>query len=345
MSRSVSIIIVTWNALQHLKTFLHSVTGTEHDELEIIIADNGSTDGTAEWIRENHPECMLLTFPENYGYCGGNNRAAAEASKEILLFLNNDVRVEPGWLGPLLREFDDPEVAAVQPKIRSHLEPRLFEYAGAAGGFIDSMGYPFCRGRVFETVEEDRGQYDEPVDLFWASGAALAIRRELFLECGGFDERFEFHMEEVDLCWRLLNRGHRIRSAPQSVVFHLGGGTLPMGSPRKTWYNFRNSLVTLWKNATGGWLLRRFFLRLCLDGVAGLYALAKGNPADTVAIARAHFWFYRHWRQIHRDRRNLQRERLLHREPREMVRGCILFDYFLFGRKRYSEIIARRAAG
>ncbi|MEX2600798.1 MAG: glycosyltransferase family 2 protein, partial [Balneolaceae bacterium] len=241
-------------------------------------------------------------------------------------------------LQPLERVFDDPKTAAVQPKIRSHRDPHLFEYAGAAGGYLDVFGYPFCRGRVFDTVEEDNGQYDDSPPLFWASGAAFAVRKDLFLELGGFDEAFEFHMEEIDLCWRCLNRGYKVRIAPESRVFHLGGGSLPMNSSRKTFFNFRNSLQMLWKNASPDWLRRRFFLRLLLDGLAGLYALLKGHPTDTFAILRAHLHFYILWPRVHRKRKELQAARTNDSEPGEMAPFSILYRYFVRRSRYWNEL-------
>lgn len=338
MSLSFSIIIVTWNAAEHLRTFLPSVTKTRHPDYEILIADNGSTDDSREWVQTHHPECRIIQLDRNYGYCGGNNRAAAHAEGEILLFLNNDVEVDPDWLNQLERAFDDPRTAVVQPKIRSWRERDHFEYAGAGGGYLDSMAYPFCRGRLFDTVEHDQGQYDDPTDIFWASGAAFAIRKELFREAGGFDEAFEFHMEEIDLCWYLLNRGYRVRVSPSSVVYHLGGGSLPMGSSRKTYYNFRNSLMTIWKHASSSWLWKRFFLRLCLDGVAGVYAALKGNFGDLLAIIRAHFHFYSRWGEVHRKRHQLEKSRTVRHEPAVMSRNLVIADYFLRGKRRFRDL-------
>lgn len=215
-----SVIIVSWNAIDHLKTFLPSVASTDHPDFEIILADNASNDGSADWVRTNLSNVGICTFDKNYGYCGGNNRAVSYAKGEILVFLNNDVQVDPDWLTHLSRCFDRNETtAAVQPKMRSYTDPKYFEYAGAAGGFIDKYGFPFCRGRLFDTLEKDEGQYDDNADIFWASGAALAIRKDVFCELGGFDEDFEFHMEEVDLCWRLWSRGFKVQFCPKSVVY------------------------------------------------------------------------------------------------------------------------------
>lgn len=341
MKPSVSVIIVTWNGKELLKEYLPSVVNTRFESFEIIIADNASTDGTAEWVRHHFPDCKVVSFSRNHGFCGGNNRAVSYASGELLVFLNNDVRTDPDWLTHLTRPFSDPGVAAAQPKIRSALDTGRFDHAGAAGGYLDLLGYPFCRGRVFHEVEKDEGQYDQPTDLFWASGAAMAIRKELFLDLGGFDERFEFHMEEIDLCWRLLNRDYNIAYAPESVVWHLGGASLDRADPRKTYYNFRNSLFMIWKNATTDWLKKRFVLRLFLDGLAGIHAILSGRPGDLFAILRAHMSFYRQWRIVHKERLVLETERTVRSEPEEMIRTSIIDEFYLRGNRTFREIVAR----
>lgn len=336
MSLSFSIVIVSWNGLQHLKQFLPSVAATDYSDFEIIIADNHSTDGTAEWVRNAFPECRIVTFDSNYGYCGGNNRAVPYTSGEILIFLNNDAGVDPAWLTPLNEMFmNEPETAIVQPKILSHKSPNQFEYAGAAGGMIDRLGYTFCRGRLFDEVEEDRGQYDDRATIFWASGAAFAIRKDLFRMLGGFDEEFEFHMEEIDLCWRAWNRGYRTRFQHESIVYHLGGGSLPMGSPRKVYYNYRNSLLMLTKNLQSN-VFGKIFLRLCLDGVAGLKSFAGGKPRETFAIIRAHFAFYRRVLSALK-----KRDRFLTRDPEidpPVHPRLIIIDFFIRRLKTYHEL-------
>jgi GT2 family glycosyltransferase len=291
VQHSFSIIIVTWNALEHLKRFIPSVAATDYSDFEIIIANNASEDSTADWIKTNYPECKVITYDRNYGYAAGNNRAVKYASGEILVFLNNDVKTEPDWLNALDKVFRDSSVGIAQPKLRSVSEPNHFEYAGAAGGYIDWMGYPFCRGRLMDKVEKDKGQYDETSEIFWASGAAFAIRKELFKKVGGFDEDFEFHMEEIDLCWRCLKVGHKIKYVSNSTVFHLGGGSLAHGSARKVFYNYRNNLLMLLKNLDQ-FIIPKIFFRLILDGISGVRSLLKGKPAETWAIIRAHFSFY-----------------------------------------------------
>jgi len=337
-----SIIIVTWNALHHLKEFLPSVAATNYKYYEIIIADNASDDGSAEWVTTNFPDVKVVSLDKNYGYCGGNNRAVPFAENDILIFLNNDVRVEKNWLRELAFVFENEKTAAAQPKIKSLTEPNKFEYAGAAGGFIDKYGYPFCRGRMFEEVEPDIGQYDDETEIFWASGAALAVRRELFIETGGFDEDYEFHMEEIDLCWRLQNRGWIIKYCPKSVVYHLGGGSLPMHSPRKVYYNFRNSLFTLWKNYSSSTLLLRFLPRLILDIVAAVRSLLTGNFGEFEAIARAHIDFLRGFPRIHQKRKDELKSRSKESDPATIVQKNIVLDYFLRGKKSYREFMGKK---
>ncbi|SMO89634.1 glycosyltransferase family 2 protein [Gracilimonas mengyeensis] len=336
--KGISIIIVTWNALELLKKFLPSVTETDYSDFEIIIADNASDDGSKEWIRSTYPEVKIASFDRNYGYCGGNNRAVPFAEKEILLFLNNDVKVEKDWLHGISSAFEEDHTGAAQPKLRAFREPDYFEYAGAAGGFIDHYGYPFCRGRVFDHVEPDESQYDDPTDIFWATGAALAIRKDLFIQHGGFDEDFEFHMEEIDLCWRLQNQGHKIRYVPDSTVYHLGGGSLPMGSPRKVYYNFRNSLFMLWKNCAEEGLYKKITLRLMLDVVAAWKALLSGKPKEWWAVARAHAYFFSHLSSVHKKRKQLQLKRIHPNNPPTMKAFNLVWQHFVKGVKRFSDL-------
>ena len=337
--KGFSIIIVTWNALDHLKRFLPSVVETDYPDFEIIIADNASDDGSKEWIRSNYPDVKIASFDRNYGYCGGNNRAVPFASKEILLFLNNDVEVDKKWLYGLNSAFQAENTAAVQPKLRDYRKKDHFEYAGAAGGFIDKFGYPFCRGRVFDTIEKDDGQYDLEADIFWASGAALAVRKDLFTEIGAFDEDFEFHMEEIDLCWRLQNQGYKIGFTPESIVYHLGGGSLPMDSPRKVYYNFRNSLFMLWKNYSTSSLLMRIPVRIILDAIAAWKAFLEGKPKEWMAVLRAHVHFVIKIPLMHKKRKSLRSKQIESGEPATMSSSSIVWQYFVKGKKTYNALV------
>jgi len=332
-----SVIIVTWNGLEHLKTFLPSVCATEYPDFEIILADNASSDGSVEWVQEHFPDVIISTFDDNYGYCGGNNRAVASAGKEILLFLNNDVQVTPNWLNAINHSFtQDKAVGAVQPKLLSYKEPEFFEYAGAAGGFIDMYGYPFCRGRILETVEKDVNQYDEATEIFWASGAAIAIKKDIFKELVGFDEDFEFHMEEIDLCWRAKRLGYKVMYTPSSTVYHLGGGSLAMGSPRKVYYNFRNNLFMLWKNYSTFELITRFPIRLFLDVIAAYKSLLSGKPRDFLAIAKAHLHFFLGWGKVHQKRNNISSPKL--KELTGKIKISIIWNYFIHGKKEFKQL-------
>jgi hypothetical protein len=335
--KGFSVIIVTWNGLKHLKTFLPSVCATNYPDFEIILADNASTDESVSWVKEHYPEVIISTFDDNYGYCGGNNRAVANASKEILLFLNNDVKVEPNWLHGLNEVFtNDNEVGAAQPKLRAYNDPEYFEYAGAAGGFIDKYGYPFCRGRIFDTVEKDQGQYDEPSEIFWASGAALAIRKDIFVKLQGFDEDFEFHMEEIDLCWRIKRFGYKVMYTPISTIYHLGGGSLAMGSPRKVYYNFRNNLFMLWKNYSTSELFFRFPIRLVLDVIAAYKSLFSGKPKEFLAVAKAHLHFFLGWVKVHQKRTGIKFDRPKYFTGKVLY--TIIIQYFVKGNDEYSKL-------
>lgn len=337
VQHSFSIIIVTWNALRHLQRFLPSVAETGYPDFEILIANNASTDQTVTWIREHYPECRVITFDKNYGYAAGNNRAVKYANGDILVFLNNDVQTDPNWLAHLNKTFEDQSVGIAQPKLLSFEKPDFFEYAGAAGGYIDWLGYPFCRGRLFDHIEKDEGQYEHEADIFWASGAAFAIRKELFLNAGGFDEDFGFHMEEIDLCWRSLKTGNRIRYVPKSVVYHLGGGSLPHGSSRKVYYNYRNSLVMLLKNLER-FVIPKIFFRLILDGISGTRLLLQGKPAETWAIIKAHFSFYGMIPGTLKKRRKLK-QISKNPIPKNLILGRLLIsEYFLKGKNTFAEL-------
>lgn len=334
-----SIIIVSWNALHHLKTFLPSVVKTDYPDYEIVLANNASSDGTVEWVRQNYPQVKVATFDKNYGYCGGNNRAVPHTSGDILIFLNNDVEVKADWLKALNRCFTENEqVAAVQPKMLSYKNRDYFEYAGAAGGFLDKYGYPFCRGRIFDAVEKDHGQYNEASDILWASGAALAIRKELFEDMEGFDEDFEFHMEEIDLCWRLWNSGYKIRYCPESIVYHLGGGSMPMGSPRKVFYNYRNNLRMLWKNTSSDTLVYRFLIRYVLDIIAAFRSLLSGSWAEFIAIVKAHTNFWNDFHRTHKKRTQLQKRRSIESDPETLLPVNLIREYFFKGKRHFDEL-------
>lgn len=294
--KSLAIIILNWNGLELLKKLLptaveYSVSG----DSDLIVADNGSTDGSCEWIEANCPEVKILRFAENLGFAAGYNRAIEETGYEYTILLNSDVEVTPGWWQPMLSFMKShPEVAALQPKIRSYFRRDYFEYAGAAGGYLDNLGYPYCRGRVFDNVEKDEGQYDgEAIDVAWASGAALMVRTSVYLALGGLDADFFAHMEEIDLCCRMIAAGHRVCAISDSHVFHMGGASLPKGNPKKTYLNFRNNLLLLHKNLPKKRGRRVLFIRRLADTLAFGMFLLKGQWGDAKAVIRAHNDFRR----------------------------------------------------
>lgn len=300
----VAIVILNFNGKKHLQTFLPSVVENSSD-YRIIVADNGSSDDSVSFLRENFPAVEVLENPENLGFAGGYNWALANVTAEFYILLNSDVEVTSNWVEPLIALLkSDETIAACQPKILSYVDKTLFEHAGAAGGFIDHYGYPFCRGRIFNVFETDRGQYDDTSELFWATGACLAIKAEDHHAVGGFDADFFAHMEEIDLCWRLKLTGKKIFYTAESTVYHLGGGTLATTSPQKTFLNFRNNLFMLQKNLPAGKLFPVIFIRMILDGVAAVKLLTEGNAPAFAAVFRAHLAFYASFRRNRRKRKN-----------------------------------------
>lgn len=331
--KPIAVIILNWNGEKLLKEFLpHVIATTPQGLADIIVVDNGSTDESLRLLADEFPEVEVISYNENYGYAEGYNRAIADTGRPYSVLLNSDAAPCDGWLQPLYDYMEaHPATGAVQPKILSYSDPTRFEYAGAAGGFIDRNGYPYCRGRLFDTVEEDHGQYDETAQIFWATGACLMVRSELYLRVGGLDKEFFAHMEEIDLCWRILLAGYDIAAIPASRVMHLGGGSLPASNPRKTYLNFRNNLLLLHKNlpdsSRRGTLLRR---RL-YDTMAWLKFAVTLDFANAAAVWRAH-----------RDFRTMRRKYtahpdidLLHTTPR---RPNIILDYYLRGRRQFSSL-------
>lgn len=335
--KPVAVIILNWNGEKLLKEFLPSVVAnTDTSIADVIVADNGSTDGSRELLRKEFPQVKLLEFDENLGFAGGYNRALRETGYRYTLLLNSDVETPAGWLSPL-HDFMEahPDAAACQPKILSYKQKEKFEYAGAAGGFIDRNGYPYCRGRIFDTVEDDNGQYDTPVEVFWATGAALMVRTDLYEKAGGLDERFFAHMEEIDLCWRLLLMGHTLWCVPASHVYHLGGGSLPAANPRKTYLNFRNNLLLLHKNLPAADLRGALLRRRLLDTVAWAKFILTLDLPNASAILRAH----RDFRRMRREYTTHPSVNLLARSTdRRTRRPDILLSYFIKRKRHYSQL-------
>lgn len=288
----VAVVILNYNGQKFLDTFLPSVV-KNNDGYEVIIADNASTDNSIDFLSSNYPNLKTIQLVNNEGFAGGYTTALKEIEAEYYVLLNSDVEVSSSWTKPIIDLMDnDTSIAACQPKIRSYHQKTHFEYAGAAGGYIDWLGYPFCRGRVFDSYEQDLGQYDDTKEIFWATGACMFVRAKVFHQLGGFDTHFFAHMEEIDLCWRIKNAGHKIMYSSASTVYHVGGGTLHKSNPRKTFLNYRNGLAMLYKNLPSDKLFITILLRLVLDGISGIKLLVDGSFADFLAVIKAHFAFY-----------------------------------------------------
>lgn len=324
----IAVIILNWNGEKLLEEFLPAVVANTNPELaRVIVADNGSTDGSLNVLAEKFPQVEVMRFPENYGFAGGYNKAITECRDyKYSVLLNSDVACAPGWVDRLYEFMEThPEAGACQPKVLSYKEPEKFEYAGASGGFLDRHGYPYCRGRIFANVETDKGQYDSPIKIFWATGAALMVRTDLYISAGGLDARFFAHMEEIDLCWRILLSGKDIWVVPSSVVYHLGGGSLPASNPRKTYLNFRNNLLLLHKNLPDSSRGKKLFVRRLLDTVAWAKFVATLDFGNASAVWRAH----RDFSRMREDYTEHPDKDLL-TDPRD-----ILVDYYLRGKKTY----------
>ena len=329
-----AVVILNWNGRHMMEKFLPSVTANTTGDAEVIIADNGSTDDSIEFLHSHYPSLRIIQLDQNYGFAEGYNRALAQVEADYYVLLNDDVEVTPHWIEPVIAQMQqNPQTAICQPKLLMYDRRDTFEYAGAAGGFIDSYGYPFCRGRLFDVVEQDHGQYDDPREIFWASGAAMFVRADVWHQLGGLDGDFFAHMEEIDFCWRAKNKGYRVEYCPQSVVYHVGGGTLPKSNPRKTYLNFRNNLSMLYKNLPDGRLNRVLLLRLVLDYVAALKFLLERKPKEFQAVFQAH----RDYRRRKPGLR-LKREALRPRQVSCIYRGHLLLDFYLRGKKHFSTL-------
>ncbi|MCF8368085.1 MAG: glycosyltransferase family 2 protein [Bacteroidales bacterium] len=334
MELHVALVILNWNGKKFLEDFLPGVIEHSKKDAEVIVADNASTDGSVEFLQSNFPSVRIILNESNGGYAKGYNDALKQIEADYFILLNSDIEVTPGWIKPVIELLEsDPKIAAAQPKLRSYYEREKFEYAGAAGGFVDSFGYPFCRGRLFQSLETDTGQYDDIHEVFWATGACLFIKASVFIQLGGFDERFFAHMEEIDLCWRAKNKGYRIMFCPDSVVYHVGGGTLPKKSWRKTHLNIRNNIIMLYKNLPDQNLIPVFFIRLFLDGIASLKFLVDGGFRDFFAVILAHWQFYKLYPQLKRERR-----KVIHYKVTKVYKKNLVFEYFLRRKKKFTDL-------
>ena len=334
-----AVVILSFNGKKWLDKFLPNVLSNSKDDADIIVIDNGSSDDSVNFIHTTYKEDIkVIQLKKNWGFTGGYNKGLKDLNYDYFILLNSDVEVTPNWIKPIINQFEkDSSIAAVQPKIMSHSQKTTFEYAGACGGFIDKFGYPFCRGRVFDTVEQDINQYNKNTEIFWASGACLFIRSKDFIDEGGFDQNFFAHMEEVDLCWRLKNKGKKIYFNSASVVYHVGGGTLNYNSAKKTFLNFRNSLFTIHKNDSRNVFLI-IIIKLILDGIAGFRFILLGKPILCLSILKAHFHYYKAIPRLHKFRKKQSKH-----DIKTLIgfhNKAIVLSYFLLNKKTFTKIIS-----
>ncbi|MFN5346296.1 MAG: glycosyltransferase family 2 protein [Bacteroidota bacterium] len=332
-SIKTAVVILNWNGEGFLRQFLPGVI--QHSQgASVIVADNASTDNSIPYLESLGNVVQIIQLDKNYGFTGGYNKALKQIDAEYFVLLNSDVEVTSVWIDPIIDLMDgNKSVGICQPKIKAFHQPSHFEYAGASGGFIDSMGYPFCRGRLFNHLEEDKGQYDNNLEVFWATGACMFIRADLYHQLGGLDENFFAHMEEIDLCWRAQLLGQKVMVVPSAKVYHVGGGTLPKNNPRKTFYNFRNNLMMLYKNLPASKLFLVIAIRLMLDGVAGIKFMLQGDLKDTIAVIKAHFAFYGCLLKG-----KLKRSQNCANSPKTIYPNSILWAYFIKGIRKYNEL-------
>ena len=328
--KKIAVVILNWNGKKLLEQFLPSIVSFSN-EATIYLADNASTDASISFVKQNYPDIKIIQNDGNYGFANGYNVALQQVEEEYYCLLNSDVEVTENWLTPILSMFEnETDVAIIQPKILDFKNKEKFEYAGAAGGFIDQFGYPFCRGRIFNSIEKDQNQYDDNIEIFWASGACFFIRKEIYRKLNGFDGDFFAHQEEIDLCWRSFNLGFKTKYCYNSTVYHVGGATLNEGNPRKTFLNFRNSLSMLTKNLPKNKLIPILFLRLVLDGLAGIQFIFQGKFNHFFAILKAHFHFYHLISSNLKKRNQIQKQNYYHQKS-------IVYSYFVKGGKVFGE--------
>ncbi len=337
-NKKLSVVILNWNGKELMEKFLPSVVqNTPQDWAEVIVADNGSTDGSLEMLKEKFPTVGLIIFDRNYGFAEGYNKAIAELDSEYTVLLNSDIEVTPGWVEAPVTAMDaDKSIACVQPKIRAEQNREYFEYAGAAGGFMDCYGYPYCRGRILSCVEKDEGQYDTPTNILWASGACLFVRTATYKEAGGLDSGFFAHQEEIDMCWRLRTRGYKLLCTPQSVVYHVGGATLNVENPRKTFLNFRNNLLMIYKNAPEKNLKHIMCVRFWLDYVAALKFLLTGHFPNAKAVYDARK-AYALLLPEYKEKREENIQKTVLKEIPELINESLVVAFYLKGKKHYSD--------
>lgn len=338
MPNRIAVAVLNWNGLSLLQRFLEKLVLDSSPIGKVYLIDNASSDDSIAWTKENIPSVEIIKLEANFGYAGGYNKGLAQIEEEIVVLINSDIESTPNWLKPIARSFEkDQQIGALQPKILDLKDRRKFEYAGAAGGYMDHLGYAFCRGRLFEDLEEDQGQYDDFQECFWATGACLAVRKAAFNEVNGLYATLFAHMEEIDLCWKMQLSDWKVAVEPASIVYHLGGATLETASPQKTFLNFRNNLIILFLNLPPFEAMRVIFSRLILDGIAGLRFLSQGKFKFLFAILKAHFAFYGMFNKLYRER--IQRKQKSMKYLKGVYQRSIIVDYFLKGRKRFSDLV------
>lgn len=339
----LAIVILNWNGRAYLEQFLPILLQHNEPYAEIVVADNASTDDSVEYLQQNFPQIRIVQNDQNYGFAQGYNEALKQIDAEYYCLLNSDIEVCENWIQPVISLMDsNPDVAICQPKLLSYYDRNKFEYAGAAGGYIDGYGYPFCRGRIFETVEEDKGQYNDVHEIFWATGACMFVRAELYHKYGGLDNDFFAHMEEIDFCWRIKRAGYKVMYCPDAKVYHIGGGTLPKHSPRKTYLNYRNNIMLLHKNMPKPRLYWVLLLRIGLDIVASIRFLLDSGWGDFAAVFRAYGYIISHLRKISRKRhRSIETrtgKQVNVQQVPDQYKNLIVLDYYLRGKKRFSQL-------
>ncbi len=337
-AEKVSVVILNYNTRDLLDKFLPEIMATDYPNMEVVVADNASSDDSVSLVAEKYPTVKLIRLEENYGFAGGYNKALAQLDTEYWVLLNSDVNVDKNWLTPMMDLMkSDSTIAAVQPKILDFYNPEKFEYAGASGGFIDKYAYPLCRGRVSDVLETDNGQYDSSRPIFWATGAALLVRAADYKSLNGLDADFFAHMEEIDLCWRLQNSGKQIWVCPEAKVYHMGGGTLSAQNPRKTFLNFRNNLVLITKNLPFGEWLKVLTIRLILDGVAGVKLIVDGKARHTLAIIQAHWAYFFRFGFWWKKRRESPKQKPF-KEHDGMLNLSVVYRHYIKGVKYFSDL-------
>lgn len=336
----VSIAILNWNGRNFLQQFLPSVTAGTYSSKEIVVIDNGSTDDSITFLQAHFPSVRIVKLPTNYGFAKGYNEGLKQVRSDYYVLLNSDVEVKPGWIEPVIDLMEsDKSIGVCQPKILQYANKDLFEYAGASGGWLDYLGYPFARGRIFDFCEKDEGQFDTTEPIFWASGAAMFVRASLYHELGGLDEYFFAHQEEIDFCWRVQLAGYKVYCCPQSVVYHVGGGTLPKGNWRKVYLNFRNNLVMMAKNIPVGKAILKIFIRFWLDGISAFKSLFAGEGTYFAAVVKAHFAFLG-W--LFSSRKNSIFPASRRGGLQGYMRKSVVWNHFILGKKKFTEIVGRK---